>query len=67
MLDSGKSVELELNQRRHAWVQLISGELDVNGAKLAKGDGAAISGENKLRIASEGGDGAAEFLLFDLA
>ncbi|MFZ0311730.1 MAG: pirin family protein [Candidatus Korobacteraceae bacterium] len=67
LLDSGKSVELELNQGRHAWVQLISGELDVNGAKLAKGDGAAISGESKLRIASAGGDGAAEFLLFDLA
>ncbi len=67
VLDSGKSVELELNPKRHAWVQLISGELDVSGTKLEKGDGAAISGENKLRIASNGGDGPAEFLVFDLA
>lgn len=67
LLDSGKSVELELKSKRHAWVQLISGELDVNGSKLEKGDGAAISGENKLRIANTGGNGAAEFLVFDLA
>jgi redox-sensitive bicupin YhaK (pirin superfamily) len=67
VLDSGKAVELELNKGRHAWVQLISGQLDVNGSKLEKGDGAAISGESKLRIASTGGDGAAEFLVFDLA
>ncbi|MGA2902868.1 MAG: pirin family protein [Candidatus Korobacteraceae bacterium] len=67
LLDSGKSVELDLKPRRHAWVQLISGQLDVNGSKLEKGDGAAISGESKLRIASTSGDGAAEFLLFDLA
>jgi len=52
---------------RHAWVQLVSGELDVNGTRLAKGDGAAISGESQLALASVGGNGAAEFLLFDLA
>ena len=67
LLDSGKSVELELRSGRHAWVQLISGQLDVNGAKLEKGDGAAISGETALRIASTSGNGAAEFLTFDLA
>jgi len=67
VLESGKSVELELGKGRHAWVQLISGELDVNGTKLAKGDGAAISGESSLRIASTSGNGAAEFLVFDLA
>jgi hypothetical protein len=67
ILESGKSVELELKPQRHGWVQLISGELDVNGTKLDKGDGAAISGESKLTIASNSGDGTAEFLLFDLA
>ena len=65
LLDSGKSVELALKPDRHAWVQLISGELDVNGSKLAKGDGAAISDETGLRIASA--SGTAEFLVFDLA
>ena len=67
LLDSGKSVELELRSGRHAWVQLISGQLDVNGTNLQKGDGAAISGETALRISSTSGNGAAEFLTFDLA
>ena len=42
-------------------------ELEVNGTTLTKGDGAAISGETKLQLASVSGNGAAEFLLFDLA
>jgi redox-sensitive bicupin YhaK (pirin superfamily) len=67
VLDSGKSLELELKPGRQAWAQLISGELDINGKRLAKGDGAAISGEAALRIASKSGNGPAEFLLFDLA
>ena len=67
LLDSGKSVELELAADRHAWVQLVSGQLDVNGTTLKQGDGAAISGESKLKVASTGGNGQAEFLLFDLA
>jgi quercetin 2,3-dioxygenase len=67
LLDSGRSLELELQPGRHAWVQLISGQLEVNGTKLEKGDGAAISGETLLRIASTSGNGAAEFLTFDLA
>jgi quercetin 2,3-dioxygenase len=67
LLDDGKSLELELAPGRHAWIQLVRGELDVNGTKLAKGDGAAISGEPRLRITSATGNGQAEFLLFDLA
>jgi redox-sensitive bicupin YhaK (pirin superfamily) len=67
LLDSGKSVELELKSGRHAWVQLISGELNVNGSTLMKGDGAAITGETALKIANIGGNGTAEFLVFDLA
>ena len=66
LLDGGKAVELGLKPDRHAWVQLIRGELDVNGSTLMKGDGAAISGESALRIASKGGS-TAEFLVFDLA
>jgi redox-sensitive bicupin YhaK (pirin superfamily) len=67
LLDSGKTLELALKPGRHAWVQLVRGELDVNGAKLTRGDGAAISGESKLRLTSASGNGQAEFLLFDLA
>ncbi len=50
---------------RHAWLQLISGKLDVNGTKLTKGDGIAVSDETLLRI-SNPADSQAEFLLFDL-
>ena len=67
LLASGKSLELPLESERHAWVQLISGELDVNGKRLKKGDGAAISQETKLNLQSVSGNGAAEFLVFDLA
>jgi redox-sensitive bicupin YhaK (pirin superfamily) len=67
LLSNGKSLELPLAEGRHAWVQLISGELDVNGKRLAKGDGAAISRETKLTLSSVSGNGAAEFLVFDLA
>ncbi len=67
LLDSGKTLDLDLGPGRHAWVQLVGGELDVNGKRLTKGDGAAVSDETKLNLASVGGSGAAEFLLFDLA
>ena len=67
LLDSGKTLDLNLQSGRHAWVQLVGGELEVNGTRLAKGDGAAVSEESKLTLASVGGNGAAEFVLFDLA
>jgi redox-sensitive bicupin YhaK (pirin superfamily) len=67
LLDSGRSLDLDLPGGRYAWVQLVSGELEVNETRLSKGDGAAISDETKLTLTSVGSDGAAEFLLFDLA
>ncbi len=67
VLDSGKTLELPLKPNRHGWVQLVRGELEVNGTKLTRGDGAAISGETTLQLASVSGNGAAEFLLFDLS
>jgi len=67
LLDNGKTLDLDLKPGRHAWVQLVKGELDLNGMRLKKGDGAAISNETKLKLASVGGNGVAEFLVFDLA
>ena len=67
LLEGGRKLELELQPGRHAWVQLIKGELDVNGAKLTKGDGAAVSGESKVQLTSAASNGETEFLLFDLA
>jgi redox-sensitive bicupin YhaK (pirin superfamily) len=64
VLAVGEAVEYELAPERHAWVQVISGGLEVNGEKLDKGDGAAVSEEKSLAIKAT--DDNTEFLLFDL-
>src|SRR5688572_7567470 len=45
ILSSGEEVTHTLDEGRHAWVQLISGLLEVNGETLRAGDGAAVSEE----------------------
>ncbi|HEX6124888.1 MAG TPA: pirin family protein [Pyrinomonadaceae bacterium] len=64
VLKDGEEVTLELASGRHAWVQLISGSLDVNGEKLSAGDGAAVSDESSLTLKAASHN--TEFLLFDL-
>jgi redox-sensitive bicupin YhaK (pirin superfamily) len=64
VLAEGKSVTHEIAAGRHAWIQLISGALDVNGHTLAAGDGAAISDETELKLTAH--EDETEFLLFDL-
>lgn len=64
LLDAGKAVTHELAAGRGAWVQVVSGDVAVNGKSLAAGDGAAIE-DTDLVIVTAGSD--AEFLLFDLA
>ena len=49
---------------RGAWLQVVRGEITLNGVALASGDGAAAVDEAELRIESRE---AAEALLFDLA
>jgi redox-sensitive bicupin YhaK (pirin superfamily) len=64
LLEQGKSVSHKLAAGRGAWVQLIDGALNVNGVKLAKGDGARIEEVAEIHVTA---DEASEFLLFDLA
>ena len=64
VLKNGEQVSLDLAEKRHAWVQLISGSLEVNGEILDASDGAAISDETALKLGSRA-DGT-EFLIFDL-
>lgn len=64
ILANGESVTHKLANGRHAWIQLISGSLDVNGKTLNAGDGAAISEEEALQIKALADN--SEFLLFDL-
>jgi quercetin 2,3-dioxygenase len=64
VLQKDEAVELDLANGRHGWLQLISGEIDVNGEKLQTGDGAAISDVKALAIKALAD--STEFLLFDL-
>jgi redox-sensitive bicupin YhaK (pirin superfamily) len=64
ILADGETVSHEIKENRHAWVQVIKGEIDLSGEILKQGDGAAISDENLLKIKSLADE--SEFLLFDL-
>jgi redox-sensitive bicupin YhaK (pirin superfamily) len=64
LFDAGESAELELAPGRQAWVQVARGNVRVNGQPLEAGDGAALTGEGRVRV--EGVD-AGEVLVFDLA
>lgn len=63
-LGEGEEVLHRLAEGRHAWVQVISGEVEVLGKRLRAGDGAAISAEEEVRVRA---DRAGSFILFDLA
>ena len=63
-LTSGQSVTHSLADKRKAWVQVARGAVTVNGVELKQGDGAAITDESRLEIAS--GE-RSEILLFDMA
>jgi len=62
-LDPKEKVSHRLRQERHAWVQLIEGDLGLNGKMLSPGDGASLDDEKEIRLESAKG---AHFLLFDL-
>jgi redox-sensitive bicupin YhaK (pirin superfamily) len=62
-LDPKEEANHPLREQRYAWIQLIEGDLDLNGHNLTAGDGASIDAENEIRLRSENG---AHFLLFDL-
>jgi len=63
-LHDGDSVEFDLRAGRSAWVQLVHGELQVDGVTLAPGDGLAVADREQLKLQASGDT---EFLLFDLA
>jgi redox-sensitive bicupin YhaK (pirin superfamily) len=63
-LGEGGRIDHSFRDSRSGWVQVIEGELLVNGEKLGPGDGASISGVEQVRLTA--GQGA-HFLFFDLA
>jgi redox-sensitive bicupin YhaK (pirin superfamily) len=63
LIERDQEVVYELNDDRHAWVQVVRGALTLNGQPLWQGDGAAVSAEPALRLI---GLESTEVLLFDL-
>jgi redox-sensitive bicupin YhaK (pirin superfamily) len=62
-LQPGESVSHELQGGRHAWLQVLRGQVRVNGTLLATSDGLAVSEERGLTLV---GEQPAEVMLFDL-
>jgi len=66
VLASGETVTSALAPGRHARVQCVSGDAEVNGLAIKTGDGVAVSDERDVVLTGAGASGA-ELLLFDLA
>ena len=59
----GASLQHSLKQGRLGWVQVVSGQVMVNGQSLSAGDGLGLVDEAEIRLQA---DQAAELLVFDL-
>jgi hypothetical protein len=66
-LEPGRGLSVPLPPRRHAWVQVTKGRIDLNGTMLVAGDGAAVAAEPSLDLRAPDENGDASFLVFDLA
>lgn len=65
ILSANEEVSYNLTAKRHGWVQVVRGSLEINGETLQTSDGAAVSNENLLKIKAL--ENETEFILFDLA
>ena len=63
LLDGGERVERHLAQDEHAYVHIASGNVSLNGTPLYAGDGAMLTGEERL-VLDQGQN--AEVLVFEL-
>ncbi len=61
-LPSGKKLGIKLVHGGNAWVQLIEGELEVNGQLLRQGDAVGVQEEESLSLVAKTD---AHFLVFD--
>ena len=63
-LQASQSVSLTIADRRHVWLQVLSGNITVREENLYSGDGAALSDETVIDIHATADS---EILIFDLA
>lgn len=64
VLADGEEVTHALAEGRHAWLQVVRGNMTVNGVELGEGDGVSFDEATDIAIASSGDS---ELILFDLA
>ena len=64
VLEAGREVSHPLRPGRHGWLQVVKGDVEIDGLVLSAGDGVAASGEPELAVRARSD---AEILLFDLA
>jgi len=63
VLQQDQTVEHRFSDSRKIFVQVISGDIEVNDQALSAGDGAQITEQDQLTVKSQS---EAEFLLFDM-
>ena len=63
-LKKGDHFEFKLRPNRGAWIQVVQGELNINGKDISTGDAVAIENAEELKVKA---DDKSEFILFDLA
>ena len=66
LLESGDTAQHTFSPGRHGWLQVVRGNVLLDGKTLTAGDGAAITNETKIQLANANG-AKTEVLLFDLA
>lgn len=64
ILEAEHRLDYTISPGRGVWIQVISGNLEANGATAKSGDGLRIEDESHLDLRAVG---PSEFLLFDLA
>jgi quercetin 2,3-dioxygenase len=63
-LIQGDEYEFKLRPNRGVWLQVVQGQLSINGSLMATGDAVSFENDEHLKIAAAG---KCEFILFDLA
>jgi quercetin 2,3-dioxygenase len=62
-LASEETISRSSGEPRHTRIEMLEGDLEINGQTLSSGESASVDEEKELRLASDKG---AHFLLFDL-
>jgi redox-sensitive bicupin YhaK (pirin superfamily) len=62
-VETGQRLAYTLTASRHAWIQVATGDVEIQGHRLQAGDALAVSGEDSIQLTAHM---ASQVLLFDL-